>query len=361
MLSTRHNMPMAIRLLRLHLTVTSGRGSACKEDEMKQATTLYPRSIRYVVTVLVALFVTVSPAWAEGPPPAEINQVTVENGLAPCDATPGFPCIIAESGSYVLSGVLDVSVAGTDAVVIRANSVTLDLEGFSIVGPGAGSGSAVSTGMELQNITVRNGFVDNFQGAAAIDLSSVAGARVVNMDVSRGEPGVVVGEEGFVDLCIVGGVAGAAIVIGDRSIVRRTIVDGISTGSSLAGNGIVAGAGSVVELNSLGAGRGTGIVQGAGCVARLNVVESFQGDGIVTGTSTVGFNLVRTCGGNGIRTTAPGALLWANVIADNARGIDPEDGTGMAYNVLSSNWSSSIDPFTGDALGINLCSGTVCP
>ena len=57
-----------------------------------------------------------------------INQSTVT-------AAGGFPYKITQPGSYRLSGNLTVPDANTTAISIRTTGVTLDLNGFSIIGP----------------------------------------------------------------------------------------------------------------------------------------------------------------------------------------------------------------------------------
>ena len=48
---------------------------------------------------------------------------------------PGFPVSISKPGSYRLAGNLTVPDADTSAIVITAEGVTLDVNGFSIAGP----------------------------------------------------------------------------------------------------------------------------------------------------------------------------------------------------------------------------------
>src|SRR5436190_10630805 len=55
-------------------------------------------------------------------------------GVTPGDA-PGFPVTISLAGSYRLSGNLTVPDANTTAINITADNVTIDLNGFSIIGP----------------------------------------------------------------------------------------------------------------------------------------------------------------------------------------------------------------------------------
>jgi len=54
--------------------------------------------------------------------------------ITPGDA-PGFPVTISQSGSYRLAGNLTVPDLNTTAIQITADFVTLDLNGFSIIGP----------------------------------------------------------------------------------------------------------------------------------------------------------------------------------------------------------------------------------
>jgi len=99
--------------------------------------------------------------------------------VTPGDA-PGFPVSITQPGSYVLSSVLVVPDANTSAIVIAADHVTLDLNGFAILGPVDCSGGllpcagtpgnlfnggrGVTTDAVRFNITIRNGTVQGMGG-----------------------------------------------------------------------------------------------------------------------------------------------------------------------------------------------------
>ena len=90
-------------------------------------------------------------------------------GLTPGD-TPGFPVTISQPGSYKLSGNLTVPNPNTTAIEIAASHVTLDLNGFAILGPtdcsgglnpcaNAGFGNGIVTPGVQFNITLRNGTI----------------------------------------------------------------------------------------------------------------------------------------------------------------------------------------------------------
>src|SRR5262249_58909727 len=89
---------------------------------------------------LLVLLVTASPAWGQ----VEINQTTALAGnVTPGDAA-GFPVTLSVGGSYKLTGNLSVPDADTTALIITADYVTLDLNGFSLRGKQACTGSPVT-------------------------------------------------------------------------------------------------------------------------------------------------------------------------------------------------------------------------
>jgi len=105
-----------------------------------------------------------------------INQSTVM-------AAGGFPYKITQPGSYKLSGNLVVP-ANTNGIVIEANGVTLDLNGFAVSGPlsctGLGESISCSNDPEpnptygivttnLDFATVKNGTVSGFSGGLNIE------------------------------------------------------------------------------------------------------------------------------------------------------------------------------------------------
>ena len=69
----------------------------------------------------------------DGVTPIDQDRAMAGN-ITPGDA-PDFPVTISQSGSYRLMGNLTVSGMNTTAIQITADSVTLDLNGFSIIGP----------------------------------------------------------------------------------------------------------------------------------------------------------------------------------------------------------------------------------
>ncbi|HZO55191.1 MAG TPA: hypothetical protein VFB63_20955 [Bryobacteraceae bacterium] len=82
--------------------------------------------------------------------------------------TPGFPVTLSQPGSYRLSGNLSVP-SGQNAILIAAQNITIDLNGFSITTPVqlqiGGAIGIVSNGIALpNNIKIHNGTIEGFIG-----------------------------------------------------------------------------------------------------------------------------------------------------------------------------------------------------
>ena len=134
--------------------------------------------------------------------------------------TGGYPVSITESGSYRLTGDLFVSGTNTSVVVITADDVSLDLNGFTVKclffgTPCAGNGTGVGIDASSQsNVTIRNGTVRDM-AAAAIDLGE--GGRVDRVRaVANGDGNRVL--EGEVSSCHSEGNLAAGITAIDSTV-----------------------------------------------------------------------------------------------------------------------------------------------
>src|SRR5258706_6236591 len=185
-------------------------------------------------------------------------------GVTPGDAA-GFPVTLSVAGSYRLSGNLTVPDANTTAIQVTADNVTIDLNGFSILGPvvcsgGFGSCNLSGTGHGVDgprlNLTVVNGTI---RGMGARGISAFGGRFVYVEKVhatSHGDGGMFVGN----DVVVTGNTAslngGSGIVVVRGTISGNTAVNngrfGISflCPSSVVGN--TAYSNSVVNLNQTG-------------------------------------------------------------------------------------------------------------
>jgi hypothetical protein len=170
-----------------------------------------------------------------------INQSTITNGLTGCPTGGHFPIIICQSGSYRLSGNLTVPDANTTAISISVDNVTLDLNGFSILGPVVCSISGVS----LQTTC-------NQSGNASGIFSTNANITVSNGTIrGMGSNGVLLGGSGVL-------------------IERVKAVSNGFNGFDVAGSAL--GGDAIVTL----------------CQANFNGVNGFTGKGTISNSSAVG-------------------------------------------------------------------------
>ena len=236
----------------------------------------------------------------------EINQASVE-------AAGGFPFEITRTGSYKLTGNLEVDDVNTTAIWVRTAYVTVDLNGFSIRGPvecefgescdQAGTGAGVWGGIEPPQLGPN--------GVMQCTIDAVPG----------GHPGVEVRNG------VVSGMGGDGVgaIFEGRVESMRVISNG--------GHGIEA-IESVVT----------------GCVASRNGLE-----GIAGGDSLIERNVVAGSGGAGIRAFG-GAVIGNQVQGNNISFSMDRGGYG------TNNFAGEIGDVNAGQLGCNVLNGvTVCP
>jgi parallel beta-helix repeat protein len=155
-----------------------------------------------------------------------INQSKAQAGkITPGDAA-GFPVTLTRSGSYLLTSNLTIS-DNQDGIVIAANGVTIDLNGFRITGTGLGTGIH-DNNVSRKGITIRNGTISNFNLAVRIFASTenvVQGMRTFD----NYDGGMGVGSNSLVSGNIVSDSGYVGIVVGDYSLVTGNIASGFAT------------------------------------------------------------------------------------------------------------------------------------
>jgi hypothetical protein len=183
---------------------------------------------------------------------------TIEINQAKVLANGGFPYAISTSASYRLTGDLTESSTTADAIDVSTSDVTIDLNGFSIVGPGGStSGNGISAA-SATDVTVENGTITGFGGNAAIRT-------------------------------------------GNDSIIKNVH-------ASSNGQGIIAGNGSMISDSAAHDNSGTGInCNGSGCNISNNAVYN-NATGVSASDATTGYggnvlkNTTNASGGTSIKT-----------------------------------------------------------
>ena len=187
-----------------------------------------------------------------------IDQKIALAGKVTAGDAPGFPVTISEPGSYRLNSNLVITDASLTVIDITANDVTLDLNGFSIIGPnsctgtpvqctipggGIGIKAAFATTVSPANVRVMNGTV---RGMGSHGIRMMGDNTTVEkvQSVSNGGPGIVVGQGAIIDSYASQNGSGAAVV---GLIVRGTVSTknvfgifirpgGVGTGNSALSN-----------------------------------------------------------------------------------------------------------------------------
>ncbi len=272
-------------------------------------------------------------------------------GITPGDA-PGFPVTLSRSGSYRLSGNLTVPDENTTAIEITADNVTLDLNGFTILGPTVCSGTplsctptgfgvGVAAGFQL-NTTVVNGSV---QGMGKLGVfANGLGSRVEKVHATS---------NGGTGISVVGTVAGnTATFNGATGIAASGTVTG-NTAINNGGTGISAD--GTVTGNEAVSNGGHGIFANNSTVTG-NAASSNGATGIAANASTVTGNTAIFNGSAGI--TASGTVTGNTVVSNIGLGLALLGQTGYALNVMIANSGGTVSG--GVSLGHNLCNGVVC-
>lgn len=126
----------------------------------------------------VAVFMTLALCWTAA------TAVAAPTEIAACQT-------ISQPGSYVLVTNLAPPPGADDCLIVNSHFVTIDLNGFAIIGNGKGSGVRTeNTPNEWQGLEVRNGTVTNF--TTGIQLGLAVASRIERVRAIRNGRGIVV-------------------------------------------------------------------------------------------------------------------------------------------------------------------------
>ena len=316
-----------------------------------------------VLALVAALAIGSSPLLFSDDGVIEINQARASTGsVTPGDA-PGFPVTLSESGSYVLTGNLTLPDADTTGIVVEADDVTIDLNGFAIQGPTVcslpdclplGEGRGILT-EDTSNMTVRNGTIRG-TGREGILTRRGTSHRAENVRVvSCGAAGIRFETPDSV-------VMECSVVATDYGIFTDrggTVAHSTCSNNT---NGITTGEASLVVGNTASGNTLIGIFGGDSSVVKDNVATGNGGGGIAAGSaSTLSGNTASNNEGDGIRTLDGSTVLGNASNGNSGFGIWMfGSSSGYGNNVVSNNAGGTV--FGGTQIGINLCdASTTCP
>ena len=204
---------------------------------------------------------------------------------------------ITQRGSYYLTGNMS-GVAGKHGIEIAASGVTLDLNGFDLIGvSGMGAFDAVSVTVSgLSNIAIVNGSIRNWGGDGIDMFTSSASNLIVEGVRASGNQGVGIG-------------------VGLSSRVTNCV----ATGNT--GTGVRALDGSVVTMSAATSNSGTGILVGnrcsiSACTATGNGSGGISADGSAILNCSANGNT-----GVGITATSDSSIVGCSTSDNSGTGI----------------------------------------
>jgi hypothetical protein len=250
----------------------------------------------------------------------EINQDCAAVGCFAGD-TGGFPVTITQPGSYILTSDLATSNVNLDAIDVRASPVDIDLNGHSIDGGGACSGTPATSCSGAKGLNGIDAFVDiNTPLVLHVHNGTVHGFANNGIFVAAGEGSVIEHVSAYEN-------ADNGVAVSGTSVGTPTtrIRDSQLSRNQFAGaQGVIDPAILVVENSSITGNGGWGIYANSQSIATGNRINGNAGVGV--------FCTALTC------------VLGQNVfIGNNSAGAQFSIGTlsDMGGNVCPDHASSS--------------------
>jgi hypothetical protein len=268
--------------------------------------------------------------------------------------------IITASGSYYLTEHIEFA-GETHGITITANNVTLDLNGFALIGPGRDVGGSAS-GIRLHNgatpvdsAVVYNGVIREWPGnGIGWDTMISVRCRVSAVTIDRvGLSGILAGNSSIVEDCHVSNALASGALLGDRSTIRRTVVHSI--GNSTSNVGIRVGGRSLVSECSALTVTGTGFdpfgadIRFEDCHAYACFVGGFGSASSLTGIQFLRC-VAANSGGSGFRAGLQGQFIECTSRSNALHGIEL---------VGSGSSGIRIEACVIDANGLDGISGTL--
>lgn len=280
-----------------------------------------------------------------GPPSPTMKSLAQVEPRIPIDAinTPGdagATFIISAPGSYYLTGNF-AGETGKHGIFVNADNVTIDLNGFTMTGPGSNSAIAMPFPPTTpENTTLRNGTITNWGFAVTLRERARAEGLTIVRNVFDG---LSTGNGSLVVDCVVSNNGQNGMGAGAGSVVRSSLA------SNNGGYGIAVAHGSVVSRCATFGNTGSGMFSSGGGTTFENCSASFNGSTGIGGnerttvvdcTATVngGFGIIAFDASTVQRCTVSGNGGAAGIRVENRSQVIGcvADGNGVGSTVAGS-------------------------
>jgi hypothetical protein len=294
-----------------------------------------------------------------------------------------FPIKISKSGSYRL--IEDLQVKGGDGIAVLVDHVSIDLNGFSIVGSNVagapGENGINATGRSF--VSISHGSIANMSGTGIL-LGDEGVVREIRADGNgsqgifcksdcaisdstaslNGAQGIFVGSNSVVTNSITNGNKGLGISVGPNSTVTGDTANANSAGGIMGGN-IDIPCHCRIAGNTANDNLSFGILAGDFANIAQNVADGNATFGICGGRSSSFTG--NTAGDNtaeGIIIHAGSVVVGNNVVDNGTTGLNfvTDNGTsGYGQNTMLNNHAADVSGGASIGQGdSNLCSGHKC-
>ncbi len=246
------------------------------------------------------------------------------------DTTPGdAECVyrITQPGSYYLTENLQ-GVVGKHGIILDASQVTLDLSGFSVIGPGGTQGNhdGIRADQALLSASIRNGVIQDWTGNG-INLCPVQGqnSSLFLQDlqaISNRESGIRIdGESSIIERCTAW--ENGANGIDASTVIVRLCVSYGNTGYGFSGSGSIEDCMSTSNRTG-GISWNYGVVRGCVVYANLgNGIQKSNSGSVID--NYVFFHINASNSAAGIIVTGQNNELYGNFVGLSDFGIRVEN------------------------------------
>lgn len=286
-------------------------------------------------------------------------RIAINDDNTPGDSSGRYA--ITQPGSYYLTSDV-MGASGRSGIVIRASNVTIDLNGYSLIGvPGAGTGIITASGAPRNNYTIRNGSVIGWPSGGInilFGFGNSIGSLLENLNVisnggigirgnacsivrgcvvtGNGGTGIIVGADSSVSRCSVRNNTGSGILVSDNSLIRDCVA---TNNPGSGGNGISGGFNCVISncaARQCGSPGNAGISALTGTIQDCTATENI-GNGLTVVLGTIRSCFARSNGGSGIIIGEGASAIGCSVRQNAAHGILAQDGALLLENCCEGN------------------------
>jgi parallel beta-helix repeat protein len=271
-------------------------------------------------------------------------RIAISATNTPGDANSTFK--ITQSGSYYLTSNLTGEPA-KHGIELAATNVTIDLNGFTMLGVAGSLNAFSASGPTSANITVRNGHVRSW-GNGGVHLIDQSGSRSIVEKIhasNNGWDGISVGASSIVKDCIASDNGLSGIRTSDNGVVSNCIASNNTqsgfvttingtvhgcTSSNNSGSGYILGFGSALLGSTAQANSANGINVGTGSLVRDCSSYDNLGIGIVASSGS----RVESCVSRGNNGAGITALSSSSIINNtcNLNGQGPTPSAGISVS-----------------------------